>query len=197
MEASVSKPVHTSEVVAAEAHRERQERRPVRMHGHIALEDGTTTEAVLVDLSYEGCSIETPAELSVDQPVTLSVLRRGAIEAVVRWASEGKAGLYFKALVGEKQQQPRAAKRVSVDAEVMLRRLGQNNYRVRLYDLSPEGCRVELIERPREGEHLLIRFEGVEALDAEVCWVNDFVAGLHFEKSFHPAVFELMVERLG
>jgi hypothetical protein len=166
------------------------------MHGHILLADGTTAEAVLVDLSYEGCSIETPAELSVDQPVKLSVLRRGAIEAVVRWASDGKAGLYFKALVGEKQQQPRVAERVSIDAEVMLRRLGQNNYRVRLFDLSPEGCRVELIERPREGEQMMLRFEGLEVLEAEVCWVSDFVAGLRFDNPFHPAVFDLMVARL-
>jgi hypothetical protein len=193
----VTKPMDPSRAEPAQAHAERQERRPVRMYGHILLEDGTTAEAVLVDLSYEGCSIETAAELRADQPVTLSVLRRGAIEATVRWAADGKAGLYFKALVGAKPEQPRVAERISVDAEVMLRRLGQNNYRVRLFDLSPEGCKVELIERPREGEHMLIRFEGLEALDAEVCWVNDFVAGLRFEKAFHPAVFDLMLERLG
>ena len=191
----MSKPLHTSDVEPAEAQVERQERRPVRMHGHILLEDGTTAEAVLVDLSYEGCSIETSVELSVDQPVTLSVLRRGAIEALVRWVSEGKAGLCFKALVVDRQQ-PRSTERVSLDAEVMLRRLGQINYRVRLFDLSPQGCKVELVERPREGEHLLIRFEGLEALDAEVCWVSEFVAGLHFDKPFHPAVFDLMVQRL-
>ncbi len=191
----MSKPLHMSDLEPAQAHVEREERRPVRMHGHILLEDGTTAEAVLIDLSYEGCSIETPVELSVDQPVTLSVLRRGAIEALVRWVSEGKAGLYFKALVVDKQQ-PRSTERVSLDAEVMLRRLGQNNYRVRLFDLSPEGCKVELVERPREGEHVLIRFAGLEALDAEVCWVSEFVAGLHFNKPFHPAVFDLMVQRL-
>ena len=193
----MSKPMDPSRAEPAPAFAERQERRPVRMHGHILLEDGTTAEAVLVDLSYEGCSIETKAELQADQPVTLSVLRRGAIEAIVRWASEGKAGLYFKALVTEKQQQARVAERISIEAEVTLRRLGQNNYRVRLFDLSPEGCKVELVERPREGEHLLIRFEGFEALDAEVCWVNEFVAGLRFEKAFHPAVFDLLVARLG
>lgn len=192
----MSKPLHKLDAIPAQTHAERQERRPVRMHGHILLEDGTTAEAVLVDLSYDGCSIETPAELSIDQPVTLSVLRRGAIEAVVRWASDGKAGLYFKALAANKHEQARIAERIALEAEVMLRRLGQINYRVRLYDLSPEGCKVELIERPREGEHMLIRFEGLEALDAEVCWVKDFIAGLHFEKPFHPAVFDLMLARL-
>jgi hypothetical protein len=190
----VSKPLRTSEVEPGQV--ERRERRPVSMRGHIALEDGTTAEAVLIDLSYEGCSIETPAQLTVDQPIMLSVLRRGAIEAIVRWVSAGKAGLYFKALAAAKEQQPRVAKRVSVEAEVMLRRLGQNNYRVRIFDLSPEGCKVELIERPCEGEHLLMRIEGLETLDSEVCWVSDFVAGLRFEKPFHPAVFDLMVARL-
>jgi hypothetical protein len=34
-------------------------------------------------------------------------------------------------------------------------------------------------------------------LDAEVCWVNDFIAGLRFDRAFHPAVFDLMVARLG
>ncbi len=193
----MSKPMQPPEAEPAPNFVERRERRPVRMSGHIALENGTTAEAVLADLSYEGCSIETPAKLNVDEPVTLSVLRRGAIEAVVRWASEGKAGLQFKALVGEKPSQPRVTERISVDAEVMLRRLGQHNYRVRIFDLSPEGCKVELIERPSEGEHMLLRIEGLEALDAEVCWVSDFVAGLRFEKTFHPAVFDLLVERLG
>ena len=192
----MSKPVQPSEFESGREMVERQERRPVRMSGHIAIEDGTTAKAVLVDLSYEGGSIETPLELRVDQPVKLSILRRGAIDAVVRWASDGKAGLVFKALVADKQQQPRVTERVSIDAEVMLRRLGSNNYRVRLFDLSPAGCKVELVERPREGEHLLIKFEGLEALDGEVCWVNDYIAGLRFEKPFHPAVFEVMVARL-
>ena len=114
----MSKPMHPPDADPSPAFIERRERRPVRMSGHIALEDGTTAEAVLVDLSYEGCSIETPAPLSVNQPVTLSVLGRGAIEALVRWVSDGKAGLYFKALAAQRQQQRRVAERISVSAEV-------------------------------------------------------------------------------
>ena len=33
-------------------------------------------------------------------------------------------------------------------------------------------------------------------LEANVCWVDGFTAGLSFEKPMHPAVFELLVERL-
>jgi hypothetical protein len=42
----------------------------------------------------------------------------------------------------------------------------------------------------------MIKFEGFEVLDAQVCWVEGFVAGLRFEKPFHPAVFDLLLARL-
>ncbi len=77
-----------------------------------------------------------------------------------------------------------------------LRRLGQNNYRVAVKDLSVEGCKVELVERPRIGEHVLIKFDGLEALGAEVCWVEGFVAGLRFENAIHSSVFNLLLQRL-
>jgi hypothetical protein len=43
---------------------------------------------------------------------------------------------------------------------------------------------------------VLVKFDGLEALEAEVCWVEEFTAGLRFEKPMHPAVFDLLVERL-
>lgn len=193
----MTKPMHPTAFELAEGPVKRRERRSVSMRGYIALENGTTAEAYLLDLSYEGCGIETTVELTPGQEIKLSVLRRGAINAVVRWSSDRKAGLVFKSdKAAKKQQQPRVTARSSVAAEVMLRRLGKINYRVRLFDLSPEGCKVELIERPREGEHVMLKFEGFEVMDAEVCWVDDFIAGLRFEKPFHPAVFELLIERL-
>jgi hypothetical protein len=33
-------------------------------------------------------------------------------------------------------------------------------------------------------------------MEAEVCWVDGFVAGLKFIKPMHPAVFDLLIERL-
>jgi translocation and assembly module TamB len=44
--------------------------------------------------------------------------------------------------------QPRKAARVELDAEVLVRRTSGNSYRVRVFDLSPHGCKVEFIERP-------------------------------------------------
>jgi hypothetical protein len=83
-----------------------------------------------------------------------------------------------------------------MSADVSLRRIGRNNYRVRVNDLSPDGCKVELVEQPRLSEHMLVKFEGLEVLDCEVCWIDGYVAGLRFEKPMHPAVFDLLLQRL-
>jgi len=43
---------------------------------------------------------------------------------------------------------------------------------------------------------VLVKFDGIEAMDAEVCWLEGFTAGLRFVRPMHPAVFDLLVERL-
>lgn len=91
---------------------------------------------------------------------------------------------------------PRRSGRIAVDADVVLRRSGQNNYRVRVFDISPHGCKVEFVERPKLDERAWVKFDGLEALEALVCWVNGFDAGMEFEKPIHPAVFELLLDRL-
>jgi len=77
-----------------------------------------------------------------------------------------------------------------------VRRRGMTSFRVTVSDISPEGCKVELVERPSVDEHVLLKFDGIEAIDSEVCWVEGFTAGLKFERPIHPAVFDLMVARL-
>ena len=176
---------------------DRRERRPVSMRGLAIRADLSTVEIYLLDLSYEGCGIETPVELEAGEAIKLSVLRRGAIDAHVRWCKDGRAGLVFDAQEPtEKAQQPRRSDRIGLSADISLRRLGQNSYRVKVSDLSPEGCKVDLVERPRIGEHMLVKFAGLEVLDAETCWIDGYVAGLRFEKPIHPAVFDLLLQRL-
>jgi hypothetical protein len=175
----------------------RRARRRVSLGGFIALEDGTTAEIAVLDLSYDGCGIETAIELDAGQTIMLSVPHRGAIEANVRWCGKGRAGLVFKAENDPgKHQQPRKSERHSLSADARLRRLGGAVYLVRVSDLSSHGCKVELIDRPREGEHMFVKFEGLEVLEAEVCWVDGSSGGLRFETPIHPAVFDLMVQRL-
>jgi hypothetical protein len=177
---------------------DRHERRPVSMRGFVLRGGGETVEITLLDLSYEGCGIETPVEFERGEPLKLSVLGRGAIETRVVWCSDGKAGLNFDPESEEtaKRHVPRASKRVELTAEVTMRRLGHANFRVRVFDFSPTGCKVELIERPNDGENVLVKFDGLEVLQAEVCWIKSKTAGLKFERPIHPAVFDLLAERL-
>ena len=86
--------------------------------------------------------------------------------------------------------------RVSLDAEVSLRRSGKLTYRVRIFDASRHGCKVEFIERPTLSERAWIKFDGLEPLEAAVCWMNGFATGVQFEKPIHPAVFDGLIERL-
>jgi hypothetical protein len=176
---------------------DRSERRSVRMRGYALRGDGSTHQIYVLDLSYEGCGIETPAEFAIGEALKLSVLQRGAIDAEVRWYADGKAGLAFTPPAAEaKKHWPRRSQRVSLAADVTLRRLGHANFRVTVGDASPEGCKVQLVERPSDGERVIVKFDGLEALEAEVCWVDGFTAGLRYSRQMHPAVFDLLVERL-
>lgn len=182
---------------AARSMEGRAERRRVHMDGHIMLPGGIAHEIVVTNLSYEGCGIDTKARLEPGQALKLSVLKRGAIDAEVRWVENGRAGLGFPVQPDASPPQPRKTERVSVEAEVTLRRMGRTAYQCRLFDLSPDGCKAEMIERPLVGERAVIRFAGIEPLEAEVRWVRGPHAGLQFERSFHPAVFDLLIARLG
>ena len=93
-------------------------------------------------------------------------------------------------------QAPRRSARVRLECEVQLRRSGQHNYVVHVFDLSREGCRVEFVERPRLDETVWVKFKDFEALEATICWTEGFCAGVEFVHPIHPAVFKLMVERV-
>ena len=59
----------------------------------------------------------------------------------------------------------RRTERVAVNAEVALRRSGQLNYRVRVFDASPLGCRLEFVERPQLDERVWIKFDGLDPIE--------------------------------
>jgi len=93
-------------------------------------------------------------------------------------------------------QDSRQSLRVGLSAEITLRRAGQSKYRVRILDVSPQGCKAEFVERPERDELVWVKFEGLGALEATVCWVRNFEVGLEFENPIHPAVFNMLVSRL-
>src|SRR5687767_5535628 len=85
-------------------------------------------------------------------------------------------------------QEPRGH-RQSLDAEIGIRRAGTHSFRVRIFDASPEGCKVEFIERPAVGERVWVRFDGLEAIECTVRWVKGHTGGVQFERPLHEAVF--------
>lgn len=95
-----------------------------------------------------------------------------------------------------RQPRPRKSSRVHLNAEVSLRRSAQMQYRVSVFDASPHGCRVEFIERPRLDERVWVKFDGLEAIEAMVCWVDGFIAGVEFETPMHAAVFASVINRI-
>jgi hypothetical protein len=175
----------------------RRERRPVDLPAFATRQDGSLVEMSVVDLSYDGCGVACAGALNQGERLTLSVLRRGKIPAEVRWVRGGKAGLSFQTDGDqERYPTPRQHERVSVEGQVTMRRSGKLNFKVHVYDLSSKGCKAEFVERPELGEQLWIKFEGIDALEAEVRWIIGAKTGVHFARPIHPAVFDLLLERL-
>ncbi len=179
---------------------ERRERSQVTLHGHAVLSDMSMVEIIVRDLSYDGCGIQSPKPLKVGDKIRLGVLERGIIEAQVRWYANGIAGLVFDPEESDGDEQAahreRRSERVPLIADVTFRRLGKLSYRVRVFDASTHGCKVEYIEQPSIEELVRIRFEGLQPLDARTCWIEGNQAGLEFEQPIHPAVFDLLVARM-
>ena len=131
---------------------ERAERRPVAFHAHLVVGGGMTLDVRVLDLSYDGCQIEVPKAIFAGDEVQLSVAGRGVIHATVRWCKDGRAGLKFADEAQPKAKVDRNTDRHAAGMEAQLRRIGRLTYSVELRDLSPDGCMIDLVERPAIGE---------------------------------------------
>lgn len=89
---------------------------------------------------------------------------------------------------------PRGSKRQTVEAEVSFRKPGQIGYQVRLFDLSPRGCKVEFVERPNPHDRVWVKFRGLEGIPAYVCWIDGFTGGVEFEQSDPLSCFRPIVD---
>jgi hypothetical protein len=176
---------------------QRRERRPVRMIATARRGDGSVVELTIVDFSHDGCGVLCGTELKTGETLDLGVLQRGSAEAVVRWSTDGKAGLSFTSQHhSDSGVVPRGYERVKVHGEVSLRRAGKLHFRVRIYDLCPNGCKAEFIDRPEIGEQVWIKFDGMEAMEAHVCWIVGSKAGIKFARPIYAAVFDMLLVRL-
>ena len=90
----------------------------------------------------------------------------------------------------------RHCERVALAGEVTVRRIGGFNFQVGLEDVSPAGCRIEMIEEAQAGEAIIARFPELEPLGGEICWTKATTAGLHFSRPIHSAVFESLLGRI-
>ena len=172
-------------------------RRSVSMRA-VLIRDGGVSHAInLVDLNYGGCGVQVPVELEVGESLRMSVMGRGSIAAQVRWYKDGKAGLVFEPMPEKaKQQVERRAARIEVPGTIGLKALGRNTFRVRIFNLGTDGCKVELVERPSIGDVMLVKFDGLDAVDSEVIWLDGHIAGLRFANPIHAAVLDLLLSRL-
>ena len=68
---------------------------------------------------------------------------------------------------------------------------------VNVYDISPQGCRIEFVDRPRLDEIVWVKFEGLDAIESTICWLRGPEAGVEFVRPIYPAVFDSLVRRLG
>ena len=167
------------------------------MRGYLIVGETEIIDVRVLNLSYDGCGIETTLPLKVGEPLKLSILSRGTIRARVRWYRDRRAGLLFEMAPSVGKHWPRREQRSPMDGEVLLRRSGKLGYRVRVFDASSEGCRCEFVERPKIGERVWLKFDGLEALESEVCWIDGFNAGVKFAHAIHPAVFSILLDRFG
>ena len=58
---------------------------------------------------------------------------------------------------------------------------------VRVLDLSPEGCRIE-VSHLCCGDRVFLKFDGLDPLLSEVRWSDAEEAGLQFAVALHPVI---------
>jgi hypothetical protein len=73
---------------------DRAERRAVSLRGY-ALNESRDSDILLADLSYTGCQIRCADALKAGEFVELRVMKRGAVQAEIRWADKDRAGAQF------------------------------------------------------------------------------------------------------
>ena len=90
----------------------------------------------------------------------------------------------------------RKAERIPLHADIDFRRSGEHRWRVNIVDVSPQGCRVELPVRVTPDDKIWITFPGLEAIQGKICWVDEWIAGVEFDRPLYPSVFEMVEQRM-
>lgn len=178
-----------------EAGGDREKRKSVRLAASLLLGQGREVPVTIVDMTCNGCKIATPLVLFKDDKLKLSVPKLCVLDVEVRWNKQDHAGLRF--LPPEKETAEHGSKdRLKVSTQISLRRMARQHYQARVFDLSPTGCKVEFVERPRVGEQVWAKFDGLDSMEATVRWVDGFYGGIQFCRPIHAAVFDILRDKL-
>ena len=180
---------------AAAAVTQREERRPSDLRGWFTRNgEDSSWDFLILNLSYGGCQLRTGAQLHVGEQLSLSVMRRGVIEATVKWRNGDRYGLAFIVQKPSKPHWPRKAERHKAELNVLVRHPGRRSQHIDATDVSPHGCCLSFVDAPREGALLWVQLPCLEPIEATVRWVDGHRAGVSFGKPIHAAVFDLLLE---
>lgn len=91
---------------------------------------------------------------------------------------------------------PRRERRESMDALIVCQDWSDGGHSARIFDLSRNGCRIANEQPLSIHRHLWITLPGLKARLATVCWLEDGVAGIEFERPLHPLIFLRVVDEL-
>lgn len=173
--------------------RRQAQRRQLDLQGYARLGNGTTFSITLRDLSTDGCRIETPLALLPDLPLELCIGGAGEFHGKVRWSASGLAGLHFSRAEEESRiDNRRDGERLKIGLEVILRHGCGSAYPSKVSEISRGGCKIEFLKQPLPGDKVIVRFPGLDALQAGVRWCRGFDGGVEFLPAIHPAVFQVL-----
>ena len=82
------------EVVAGKTFVTRPDRHSVSLSG-FALSATRDSDIQLCDMSYGGCGMICADKFKAGELVELRIVRRGAVQAEIRWTAKGRAGAQF------------------------------------------------------------------------------------------------------
>jgi len=109
---------------------------------------------------------------------------------------DGKPRRVVETAVAPSAEDRRHSGRLPVSSQVTVRRIGGFNFEVALSNISSGGCRVEMLEESEVGDTIIARFAKLEPLGSRICWSEGREIGVEFFNPIHPAVLDLLVERL-
>lgn len=183
---------------SADGYPPREERRPVSLSGWLTRRGRTEAfDFQITNLSYGGCRLSSPAKLAAGDEVDLTVMRRGAIPAVVRWNDGESVGLSFINDQPSRPHKPRKVDRFPLSADLIVRRTGRRAQQLAVSDLSRFGCCLTFDDPQKVGDWIWVALPGLAPIEARIRWTDNRRTGVEFVHPIHDTVFDLLLLRWG